>query len=115
RSYLYQSSDSVLDQKLVRSAVWIRRIRDLWIRISADGKCARGSDRLDDNLLVRPPPTAAVISAKFLDVCGKNRCRERSETRALLGGKRLEEQRVRRQEQGRARRWLHQAGVPRYR
>src|SRR5205823_9498360 len=100
RAALDRASGAELDRKEARAAFWKRRRRDRRLRISADGKCARGSDRLADDLLGRPPPTAAVISAKFLDVCGKNLCRERSETRALLGGKRLEEQRVRRQEQG---------------
>ena len=65
-----------LTEKKPALLFWKRRRRDRRLRISADGKCARDSDRLAEDLLGRPPPTAAVISAKFLDVCGKNLCRE---------------------------------------
>src|SRR5207248_7276036 len=87
-----------------RPAFWKGRRRDRRLRISADEKRARGSERLADDLLGRPPPTVAAISAKFLDVCRKTVCRKEAGQRALFRKKRLEEQRVRREEQGRARR-----------
>src|SRR6266481_4319948 len=109
RADLDRASGAELDRAKTRAAFWKRRRRDRRLRISADGKCARSSDRLAGDLLGWPLPTAAVISAKFLDVCRKNLCWEKAGQRALFRKKGLEEQRVRRQEQGRAGRRLHQA------
>src|SRR5438477_2756694 len=92
RADLDRASGAELDRAETRAAFWKRRRRDRRLRISADGKYARGSDRLADNLLGRPPPTVEAISAKFLDVCGKNLCRKEIGQRALFRKKRLEEQ-----------------------
>src|SRR5436853_4494151 len=72
RADLDRASGAELDRAETRHAFWKGRRRDRRLRISSDGKRARGSDWLADDLLGRPPPTVAAISAKFLDVCRKN-------------------------------------------